>query len=190
MDREKWEKEQEWRYTAHSIVKYKPELYNEKGHYTTNEWVGMDDVGHICDGHLVTIDEYLETEQKYVDAVIKVMELTNCKYLTVSYLGDTIWDTKYSIRQMQSKKNRFLQYDRVLYDDFMELVRGKKIYPKDIDKVVRLNLREYTYTALTNLKNKLEIHFGGEFYMYFNTKMSIDILREEIHKIGLYLDPR
>jgi len=78
----------------------------------------------------------------------------------------------------------------VLYDDFMELVRGKKIYPKDIDKVVRLNLREYTYTALTNLKNKLEIHFGGEFYMYFNTKMSIDILREEIRKIGLYLDPR
>jgi len=157
MDREKWEKEEEWRYTAHSIVKYKPELYNEEGHYTPNEWVGMDDVGHICDGHLVTIDEYLETEQKYVDAVIKVMELTNCKYLTVSYLGDTIWDTKYSIRQMQSKKNRFLQYDRVLYDD---------------------------------LKNKLEIHFGGEFYMYFNTKMSIDILREEIHKIGLYLDPR
>ena len=64
----------------------------------------MDDIGHICDGHLVTIDEYLETEQKYVDAVIKVMELTNCKYLTVSYLGDTIWDTKHSIRQMQSKK--------------------------------------------------------------------------------------
>ena len=128
MDREKWEKEQEWRYTAHSIVKYKPELYNEKGHYTTN------DVGHICDGHLVTIDEYLETEQKYVDAVIKVMELTNCKYLTVSYLGDTIWNTKYSIRQMQSKKNRFSQYDRVLYDDFMELVRGKKSTQKTLTK--------------------------------------------------------
>ena len=28
MDREKWEKEQEWRYTAHSIVKYRPELYS------------------------------------------------------------------------------------------------------------------------------------------------------------------
>lgn len=26
--------------------------------------------------------------------------------------------------------------------------------------------------------------------MYFNTKMSIDILREEMRKIGLYLDPR
>ena len=56
--------------------------------------------------------------------------------------------------------------------------------------MVRLNLREYTYTALTNLKNKLEIHFGSEFYMYFNNKMSIDILREEMRKIGLYLDPR
>ena len=72
----------------------------------------------------------------------------------------------------------------------MELVRGKKIYPKDIDKVVRLNLREYTYTALTNFKKGLEAHFGYDYYMYFNTKMSIDILREEIRKIGLYLDPR
>ena len=62
------------------------------------------------------------------------MELTNCKYLTVSYLGDTIWDTKHSIRQMQSKKNRFLQYDRVLYDDFMELVRGKKSTQKTLTK--------------------------------------------------------
>lgn len=149
----------------------------------------MDDVGHICDGHLVTIDEYLETEQKYVDAVIKVMELTNCKYLTVSYLGDTIWNTKYSIRQMQSKKIVFHNMTECYTMILWNLLEAK-IYPKDIDKMVRLNLREYTYTALTNLKNKLEIHFGSEFYMYFNTKMSIDILREEMRKIGLYLDPR
>ena len=56
----------------------------------------MCDVDRVRDGHLLTIDEYLEVEQKYVNSVIKVMELTNYKYLTVSYLGDTIWDTKYS----------------------------------------------------------------------------------------------
>jgi len=134
MDREKWEKEEEWRYTAHSIVKYKPELYNEEGHYTTNEWVGMDDVGHICDGHLVTIDEYLETEQKYVDAVIKVMELTNYKYLTVSYLGDTIWDTKHSIRQMQSKKIVFYNMTECYTMILWNLLEAKKSTQKTLTK--------------------------------------------------------
>ncbi len=181
--------EEEWRFTAHSVVKYKPEYYNEKGHYIRDEWGCMGDVGRIYDGHLVILDEYLEVEQKYVDAVIRIMDLTNCKYLTVSHLGDTIRSTKYSIQKMLNHENRFYYYDKLLYNSYMELVEGKRIYVKDIDKVVRLNLREYTYTALTNLKNELEIHFGGEFYMYFNTKMSIDILREEIRKIGLYLDP-
>ena len=190
MNRENWETEQEWRDTAHTVVKYRPELYNEKGHYTTNEWIGMDDVGHICDGHLVTIEEYLETEQKYVDAVIKVMELTDCKYLTVSLLGDTIRTTRYSTQKILDQNSRFYCYDKMLYDSYMDLVEGKRIYIKDIGQVVRLNLREYSYTALTNFKKGLEVHFGYDYYMYFNTKMSIDILREEIRKIGLYLDPR
>ena len=47
MDREKWEKEQEWRYTAHTVVKYRPELYNEEGHYTTNERTAVCDVDRV-----------------------------------------------------------------------------------------------------------------------------------------------
>ena len=108
MDREKWEKEQEWRYTAHTVVKYRPELYNEEGHYTTNEWTAVCDVDRVRDGHLLTIDEYLEVDQKYVDAVIKIMELTNCKYLTVTYLGDSVEDTKYSIQKMLNRKTVFI----------------------------------------------------------------------------------
>lgn len=181
--------EDKWLYTAHSVVKYKPENYNEKGHYTKEEWGCMGDVGRIYDGHLVTLDEYLEVEQQYVDAAVKIMELVNCKYLTVTFLGDTVRSTKSSIRDMLSKKNRFLSYDKMLYDSYMGLVEGKRIYVADIPSVVRLNLREYTNTTLTNLKKSLEIHFGYDYYMFFNTKFSIDILREEIRKIGLYLDP-
>lgn len=179
-----------WLYTAHLVVKYKPENYNEKGHYTKDEWGSMGDVGRVYDGHLVTLDEYLEVEQQYVDAVVKIMELVSCKYLTVTFLGDTVRSTKSSIRDMLSKKNRFLSYDKVLYDSYMGLVEGKRIYVADIPSVVRLNLREYTNTTLTNLKKGLEIHFGYDYYMYFNTKLPIGILREEIRKIGLYLDPR
>lgn len=189
MDRLKWEREQEWRYTAHSVVKYKPEYYSEKGYYTKEEWGCMGYVGRVYDNHLLTLDEYLEVEQKYINAVTRIMVLTNCSYLTVSFLGDTVPRTKDSIRKMLSEKNRFFQYDKVLYDSFMDLVEGKRIYIANIPYVVSLNLRGYTYTALTNLQKGLEIHFGYDYYMYFNTKLPIDIVREEIHKIGLHLDP-
>lgn len=188
-NRKKWETEEEWRYTAHTIVKYKPEYYNNEGHYIINEWGGMGDVGQIYDGHIVTLDEYLDVEQKYVDAVTKIMDLSNCKFLTISYLGDTVRSTKHSIRRMLSKKNRFLEYDRLLYNSYMELIENKRIYITDIDNIIRLNLREYTYTGLTNLKKGLEIHFGYDYYMYCNTKLPTDILEKEVRKIGLYLNP-
>lgn len=190
MDRLKWETEEEWRYTAHSIVKYKPEFYNEKGHYTKSEWTGRWGVGRVYDGHLVTLEEYLEVEQKYVDAVVKIMNLTECKYLTVSYMEDTVQTTKESILEMLDRKNPFLQYDKLLYNSYMKLYEGRRFDVIGIPDVIRLNLRGYTYTALTNLHKKLEIHFGFDYYMHFNTKFPSDILREEIRKIGLYLDPR
>lgn len=56
----KWEREQEWRYTAHSVVKYKPEYYSEKGYYTKDEWGCMGDVVRVYDNHLLTLDEYLK----------------------------------------------------------------------------------------------------------------------------------
>lgn len=183
-------KEEKWIYTAHTIVKYKPEYYNEKGHYTKDEWGGMGDVGRIYDGHLLTLEEYLETEQKYVDAVKKIMEMTNSRFLTVSHLGDTVETTKWAIRKMLNKKNRFLEYDKLLYDSYINLIEGKRIYISDIGDIIRLNLREYTYTILKNLRNELEIDFGGDYYMYCSTKLPVNVLKEEILKIGLYLDPR
>lgn len=189
MNREKWEIDQEWRCTAHAIVKYKPEYYDEKGNYTKDEWGCMGDIGRVYDGHLLTIDEYLEIEQKYIDAVIRIMDLTGSHFLTISYLGDTVRSTKYSIQQMLSKKNRFSKYDKLLYNTYMKIIEGKRIYVKDIDSVIRLNLREYTYTGLTNFKNGLEIHFGYDYYMYCNSKLPTTILQKEVHKAGLYLDP-
>ena len=44
------------------------------------------DIGKIYDGKRFTRKEYLETEDKYVQAVIRGMELTGCSFLTVEYL--------------------------------------------------------------------------------------------------------
>ena len=74
-----------WRWTADLIVKYAPENYDERGIYRKDEWVALSDIGNVYDGKRFTREEYLETEDKYVQAVIKGMELAGCSFLTVEY---------------------------------------------------------------------------------------------------------
>ena len=185
MNKMEREREQDWRFTAHAIVKYKPEYYNEEGHYTREEWGAMGDVGKVYNGNLFTLEEYLDTEQRYVDAVLELMRTTNSQYLTVFFMGDTPRSRKWALKKMIDKKNRFLVCDKPLYETYVNLQQGKRIHINKIDPIVRLNLREYTYTALVNWENHLEIHFGYDYYMYCNSRLSINILRQKINKIGL-----
>ena len=45
------------------------------------------DIGKVYDGKRFTREEYLETEDKYAQAVIRGMELAGCSFLTVEYLS-------------------------------------------------------------------------------------------------------
>ena len=47
----------------------------------------VSDIGKVYDGKRFTREEYLETEDKYVQAVIRGMELAGCSFLTVEYLS-------------------------------------------------------------------------------------------------------
>lgn len=185
--RDRMEREiiEDWRFSAYAIVKYKPEYYNKEGHYTREEWGAMSDIGETIGNHLVTPEEYFNTEQQYVKAVIELMKTTNCQYLTVFFMGDTPRSRKDSLKRLTSKKNRFLIYDKPLYETYVNLKEGKRIHISKIDQVVRLNLRGYTYTVLVNWKNYLEIRFSYDYYMYCNSRLNINILRQKINKIGL-----
>lgn len=179
-----------WEWTAHLIVKYKPEFYNEKGHYIKDEWISISDVGRIYDGKEFTIEEYLDVEQRYVDAVLRIMELANCHYLTVSYLSDTVLSTKWNIERMLKKENPYTKYDDSLLESYLKFAKGSRISKKEIGNIVRLNLRELTDAALTNKKRGLQFHFGYDYYMLCNCNIPESILKEEVEKIGLHFNPR
>lgn len=56
----------------HEIVKYNPINYL-KGVYITEEWSSKSDIGKIFNGHKFTINEYMQTEREYIDAVKIIM---------------------------------------------------------------------------------------------------------------------
>ena len=145
------------------------------------------DIGKVYDGKRFTREEYLETEDKYVRAVIRGMELAGCSFLTVEYL---------SIHRNKRKMKRFTPKDilyeqnKDLYDMFLSIKEGMRIHISQIEKAVRLNLRGYIDCDLTNKKKDFYVRFGFDYYMTFNSNIDKSILKKEIEKIGLYFNPR
>ena len=176
-----------WRWTADLIVKYAPENYDERGIYRKDEWVALSDIGNVYDGKRFTREEYLETEDKYVQAVIRGMELAGCSFLTVEYL---------SIHRNKRKMKRFTPKDilyeqnKDLYDMFLNIKEDMRIHISQIEKAVRLNLRGFMNCDLTNKKKDFYVRFGFDYYMTFNSNIDKCILKKEIEKIGLYFNPR
>ena len=117
-----------WRWTADEIVKYAPENYDERGIYRKNEWLMSSDIGKIYDGKRFTRKEYLETEDKYVQAVIRGMELTGCSFLTVEYLS--ISRSKTDMKRF-TPKDILYEQNKDLYDMFLSIKEGSAyISPK------------------------------------------------------------
>lgn len=56
----------------HEIVKYNSINYLN-GVYITEEWSSKSDIGKIFNGHKFTINEYMQTEREYIDAVKIIM---------------------------------------------------------------------------------------------------------------------
>ena len=168
-------------------MKYKPSFYNEKGVYTKKEWISRYDIGLKFDNQIFTIQEYMIMEQKYVDAVLNIMELENCKYMTIAHIGDSLSSSKNSLKEMLV--GQFSEYDKNLCDFFISIHEGQRLGVEQVDKLVRLNLRELTYTDLSNESRHLEFHFGYDYYMYCNTRLSKDALKLEVEQLGLYLNP-
>ena len=165
-------------WTADLIVKYAPENYDERGIYRKDEWTSLIHIGKVDDGKRFTREEYLETEDKYVQAVIRGMELAGCSFLTVEYLS--IHRNKSNMKRFTPKdpKDPLHEQNKALYDMFLSIKEGMRIHISQIEKAVRLNLREFMNCDLTNKKKDFYVRFGFDYYMYFNSNIDKCILKK------------
>lgn len=51
------------------ITKYNPKFRNELGHYQKKEWTSVSDIGKIFEGKQLTVEEYLNTENLYINSI-------------------------------------------------------------------------------------------------------------------------
>ncbi len=166
-----------WQYSAYSITKYNPIYRDNKHAYVKDEWTSITDIGKIYDGKPFTIQEYLDVEAKYIEAIKIIMGLNNCNTLYIRKL----------------KKHKDISYfnqetSKQLFSYYESLKNGLFITAQSLPFIMKIILRNLSWCELVNIEKKLYVRFGYDYYMFVNTKVSFEKIKKKIEEIGLYVE--
>lgn len=168
----------------HEIVKYSPSGYNKNGIYISNDWCSISDIGKNFNGNILSVDDYLNVEDKYINTILSIMQKLDCTYLTIEYVESDKNDIINGMRRYKEK------YNVDILDSFPYPRRGMRFSKKKLTKLFRLCLRELCYIVFVCKSKKIKLYFSYEYYLNVKCPLAKDILYQIVNKNGLYLDPR
>lgn len=157
----------------YEITKYSPIYRNEFGHYKRDDWISVADIGTIYYGAKFTLDQYLEIEDAYVQAIMIFMDFHNLKMLTLANYN------RHSLgKHAPITKSMLINY----LTNFAE----KELTRDQICDLIRLCLREDVGLCFEN--TDLIVHFDWNYYMNITSSKELpNNLQEEIESLGLFI---
>ena len=156
------------------VTKYNPLFRNEKGSYLKDEWTEYSDVGKSYNESKLSIEEYLNTEDKYISAVINFMMQNNVEFIFANNIE--INESPFDIYATDDMKKMYVL-----------LSENKKIEIADISSICKLILRNYIWCKLE--QEKMFVHFGYDYTMYIgvDNKENTNVIKN-IEKSGLFVE--
>lgn len=143
-----------WRLYALPILK-------EKNYRWSKSWTSIDDIGRLYDGREFTYNDYLKTEQAYVNLLISLFRYLHAQKIKIIQLEvyedlppNTIYDKDGKLNEWYNKvkNNMSLSLDNLQY-------------------IVPLILRENMWGTIYHKRTRTYIHFGYDYYVYVNSPM-------------------
>lgn len=162
------------------ITKYNPKYRDEKCIYLRDEWTSISEIGRITNNHVIlTIQDYISTENRYVEAILDVMSCLDIQKLSIFGLEkweDTLDTTNFSFLYNENMKSLYGQ-----------VTNGLWLEKDQISDLSRLILREKIWCKL-KFDSKMYVHFGYDFYMFIGSEMMCEDTINNIEKSGLYVE--
>lgn len=184
-----------WAKQGFEVAKYNPCLYNNGIYLDNTEWTDYFDVGKY-----VSYKDYETIEKQYIDVVLDIVDLSNCKYLTLIrlnmyekelYMGISTKKKIYTSHEGKRIVFKYNNSDLLLMKEALSLNMYHRISPKKIPNVVKMLLRGFIFASLINESRKIQFDFPGNFYLWIHCK-NVDyiLLKKIVESHDLYLDPR
>ena len=153
----------EWRLSSVAIVK--EQNYGER--YT---WTSISDVGRVYDGRIFTYNDYLTTEQSYVNLFISLFEYVHAKKIKLIHLSI---NKNYPPIATYDKSGMLKTWYNKVDDNMSLSIENLKF-------VVPLILRENMWGVLYHKQTKTHIRFGYDYYVYVRSPKLFHNNSEEI----------
>jgi len=165
----------------YSISKYSPQFYDSKAAYIHNEWTSISDIGKSFADGILTSEEYIEIENRYINTAIELAKRAGCSYLTVSYIEGDSTDIVNSVNS--------LKLNHGLIERAKTIRQGIRIPLNDCPDYLLLCLRECCWAIFSNMAHNFLVKFGYDYYMYIHTVIPKLQVTEIINLNQLYLRP-
>ncbi|MBP3800959.1 MAG: hypothetical protein J6I85_02855 [Clostridia bacterium] len=156
----------------YKISKYKIENRKE----IINEWTSISDIGKEYNGKEFKYEDYIKTENAYIEIIFMFIKLNNIKKITIDELE------KYN-----DDKLIYDEYDFQIQKLIRKLKNKMELEICDIELYIRAILREQIWAKLYS-SDELYIHFGYDYYMYIGSKVEPKKEIKEIEKSGLVIE--
>lgn len=164
------------------ISKYDPLFRDETGCYQKNEWTAISDIGKSFDGILLTDEEYIGVEDKYVDAVKLIIKFHSLTSLSVANLCHS-----FSKEEFLNLIKPYSQLYSESLLDFYTNFNGSQAGLDEVESLFRLQLREDIGVDIFSPR-KLKIFIGYDYLMGVNSSKSLEPIIPEISAIGLFVE--
>lgn len=165
----------------YQVTKYDPKNRDESGVYLhKDEWIYAGQLGETFKGKVFTVKEYLTAEARYIRAAKRFFRASGLSHLRATNVN----------MDDDDPFSGYLEGHVILHEEDLKgltLCEDQKISMRDLESVVKLNLREFGGCRL-QVEGKFFIHFGWDFYMYIGTTVDSQKEIEETECDGLFVE--
>ncbi len=162
---------------CYRLSKYNPHKRNEKGILLEDEWTSVSDIGLTFNGLELTVEDYINVENAYIDFIEYILNKINESYIIVEFED----------RRSHDEQKIDAGVDLLLLPINIDINNNEKLDKDTLLNVCRLALREEIWCKVES-ENNYFIHFGYDYYVYISVpdNFVIDIKNHE--KEGLFLE--
>ena len=143
----------EWRLSSIAVVK-------EKNYRFSDSWTSISDIGKVYNNKLFTYQEYLKTENSYINLFISIFNYLNAQKIKLIHLD-----------KMETLHSEISLYDSegILEEWYKKVSNNMSFQISDIKYIAPLILRENIWGVLFHQSSKTYIRFGFDYYVYIRS---------------------
>lgn len=148
------------------VTKYDPAYRDEWGAYTRDEWASRRDIGQEIGGYVLTDDDYLSTENRYLYVLTAFAQESGVSHLTV--VG--------------------LDKPPGVPAEWRHLQEGATVSLDEAVEIARIMLREEPLGARLEDGDRFYVHVSDNMYMWIGSHVECTFSIGEAQRLGLFVE--